>query len=119
MAVQKSEPHVLSWPSSSTHGVGSLCSCPCWELGRAKDPLPPPGSWWHLGPEPPLPLRGECEQMAAPGPPLHPREGLASLSGILQILQHFFLVPDSPCNSRKWTGLAYYNPCSIGQEPKT
>lgn len=36
-----------------------------------------------------------------------------------QILQHFFLIPDSHYNSNKWTGLAYCDPPSPGQDPKT
>lgn len=108
----KSELHVLSLPSSSTHGVGvllCLCFCPCGELGVAEGPLP--GPWWHLDPEPPSPWEESVSRWQHQALPCTPG-GLASLTGVLQILQHLLqrIVPDSHCNSSKGTGLAAMTP---------
>lgn len=110
--------HALS-PGPAFRLGCSLClrSCLCWELRLAKGPLPPPGSWWHLGPDSPLAKRGDCEQTSAPRCLSVPPERAGSFTWHFTDSAMFSLLPHPRCSSIKWMGLAY-DPHSTGQESK-
>lgn len=113
----------LSWPSSSMPGAGVLPSSLLLSLlgaGGGKAPLTTAQLMVALVPEPSLTLRGQCEQMAAPGPCLRLQEELASSSGICKLCSTFFssmILTATPASGQAWHNMTPIY-CSGAQDSK-